>query len=235
MGRVDGRQPRPIHPVRLAAKPCEVKQQPEARVQPPAPQRKEAPVKRVLMLVLLPVLVSGLTLAGASGASAAAVIHVSGTDLGPDAGTTACQPVNDSGTLLTCTTPDFATRYTGDLTGAISSNFTWTINCTSNRIAGHGIETFTGSVATAGSGTLTWAAKFRASFDCSTQNPVEPGRLRNDHVRHRQADTTPRQTQVPRADLLRHPDPFSPRPLVTSEAGGPSGGPPASQERSGTG
>ena len=126
-------------------------------------------MKRVLMLVLLPVLASGLALAGASGASAATLVHVSGTDLGPDAGTTACQPVNDSGTLLTCTTPDFATRYTGDLTGGISSNFTWTINCTSNRIAGHGIETFTGSVAAVGSGTLTWATKFRATFDCSTQ------------------------------------------------------------------
>ena len=169
-------------------------------------------MKRVLMLVLLPVLASGLALAGASGASAATLVHVSGTDLGPDAGTTACQPVNDSGTLLTCTTPDFATRYTGDLTGAISSNFTWTINCTSNRIAGHGIETFTGSVAAVGSGTLTWATKFHATFDCGTQTLFEPGRLRNDHVRHRQADRTPRQAQVSRADLLRHPDPLSPNP-----------------------
>ena len=122
-------------------------------------------MKRVLMLMLLPVLVSGL----APAASAATIIHVSGTDLGPDAGTTACQPVNGSGTLLTCTTPDFATRYTGDLTGAISSNFTSTISCTSNRIVGHGMETFTGSVAAAGSGTLIWATKFRASFDCGTR------------------------------------------------------------------
>ena len=126
-------------------------------------------MKRVLMLVLMSVLVSGLALAGGSGASAATLVHVSGTDLGPDAGTTACQPVNDSGTLLTCTTPDFATRYTGDLTGVISSNFTWTINCTSNRIAGQGIETFTGSVTAVGSGTLTWATKIHATFDCSTQ------------------------------------------------------------------
>jgi hypothetical protein len=126
-------------------------------------------MKRVLMLVLLPVLVAGLALAGASGAGAATVVHVSGTDLGPDAGTTACQPVNDSGNLLTCITPDFATKYTGDLTGTISSNFTWTINCTSSRIAGHGTESFTGSVAGVGSGTLTWATKFHATFDCSTQ------------------------------------------------------------------
>jgi hypothetical protein len=127
-------------------------------------------MKRVLMLVLLPVLVTGLALAaGASGASAATVVHVSGTDLGPDAGTTACQPANDSGTLLTCTTPDFATRYTGDLTGTISTNFYWTINCTSSRIAGYGIETFTGSVAGVGSGTLRWATKFHAAFECSTQ------------------------------------------------------------------
>ena len=188
-------------------------------------------MKRVLMLVLLPVLLTGLALAGASGASAAKVVHVSGTDLGPDAGTTACQPVNDSGTLLTCTTPDFATKYTGDLTGTISSNFTWTINCTANRITGHGIETFTGSVAGVGSGTLTWATKFHARFDCSTQTLFEPGRLRNDHVRHRRADRTPRQTHVHRGNLLRHPDPLITQPTGDIGCGRLVFEPPAPQER----
>jgi hypothetical protein len=126
-------------------------------------------MKRALMLTVLPVFVIGLALAsGASGASAATVVRVSGTDLGPDAGTTACQPVNDSGFLLTCTTPDFATSYTGDLEGTISSNFTWMINCTSSLIEGRALETFTGSVAGVGSGTLTWATQFHASFDCGT-------------------------------------------------------------------
>jgi hypothetical protein len=126
-------------------------------------------MKRALMLMVLPVLMIGLALAsGVPGANAATVVRVSGTDLGPDAGTTACQPVNDSGFLLTCTTPDFATNYTGDLKGAISSDFTWMINCTSSLIEGRGLETLTGSVAGVGSGTLTWETKFHASFDCGT-------------------------------------------------------------------
>ena len=123
-------------------------------------------MKRAPMLVFL--LVSVLGLALASGASARAIVHVSGTDLGPDAGTTVCQPVNHSGSLLSCDTPDFATSYSGDLTGTISSNFTWMINCTSSLIEGQAVETFTGSVASLGSGTLTWRTKFHATFDCST-------------------------------------------------------------------
>ena len=124
-------------------------------------------MKRASMLV--PLFVSMLGLAVASAASARAVVFVSGTDLGPDAGTTVCQPIDQSGSLLRCDTPDFATSFAGDLTGTISSDFTWKINCTSNLIAGHGVETFTGSAATVGSGTLTWQTRFRATFDCSTQ------------------------------------------------------------------
>jgi hypothetical protein len=122
-------------------------------------------MKRTTMLVLL---VTVLALALPSAASAGPVVHVRGTDLGPDAGTTVCQPVNGSGFLLACTTPDFATSYTGDLTGTISSDFTWMINCTSSLIEGRGVETFTGSVAGIGSGALIWRTRFRANFDCST-------------------------------------------------------------------
>jgi hypothetical protein len=124
-------------------------------------------MKRALMLVLPLIFV--LALALSSAASARAVVHVSGTDLGPDAGTTVCQPITQSGSLLRCTTPDFATSYSGDLTGTINSNFTWIINCTSSLIEGQGVETFTGSVASVGSGTLTWQTKFHATFDCSTR------------------------------------------------------------------
>ena len=123
-------------------------------------------MKRAAMLVLLHVAVLGLPVASVANADSA--VHVSGTDLGPDAGTTVCQPVNGADFLQTCTTPDFATNYTGDLTGAISSNFIWTINCNASRIDGHGVETFTGSVARIGSGTLTWQTQFHANFDCRT-------------------------------------------------------------------
>jgi hypothetical protein len=119
--------------------------------------------------ILVPLLVALLVPALASTASARAVVHVSGTDLGPDAGTTVCQPINHSGSRLLCDTPDFATRYAGDLTGTISSDFTWTIDCTSSVIKGQALETFTGSVARVGSGTLKWRTKFHAAFNCSTQ------------------------------------------------------------------
>ena len=123
---------------------------------------------RRALLVLLLVPACGLALTAA--ASAHAVVHVSGTDLGPDAGTTSCHPINSAGTLLSCDTPDFATRYSGDLTGTISTDFRWVINCSSGVIDGQGAETFTGSVAHVGSGTLRWETKFHAAFDCSIQS-----------------------------------------------------------------
>jgi hypothetical protein len=123
-------------------------------------------MKRTLLVLLL---VSALGSVLTSAASAHGVVHVSGTDLGPDAGSTTCQPINPAGSLLRCDTPDFATSYSGDLTGTISGDFIWVINCTSGVIDGHGAETFSGSVARLGSGTIRWETKFHASFDCSTQ------------------------------------------------------------------
>ena len=123
-------------------------------------------MRRALLVLLL---IPACSLALTSAATAHAVVHVSGTDLGPDAGTTSCVPINAAGSLLSCDTPDFATKYTGDLTGTISTDFRWVINCSSSVIDGQGAETFTGSVARVGSGTLGWETKFHAAFDCSTQ------------------------------------------------------------------
>jgi hypothetical protein len=122
---------------------------------------------RRALLVLLSAFACGLALTSA--ASAHSVLHVSGTDLGPDAGTTSCHPINSAGSLLSCDTPDFATRYSGDLTGTISTDFSWVINCSSAIIDGKGAEIFTGSVARVGSGKLRWETKFHAAFDCTTQ------------------------------------------------------------------
>jgi hypothetical protein len=122
---------------------------------------------RRALLVLLLVPACGLALTAA--ASAHALVHVSGTDLGPDAGTTSCHPINPAGSLLSCDTPDFTTSYSGDLTGTISTDFRWVINCSSGVIDGQGAELFTGSIARVGSGTLRWETRFHAAFDCSTQ------------------------------------------------------------------
>ena len=169
-------------------------------------------MKRVLMLVLLPVLASGLALAGASGASAATLVHVSGTDLDPTPGRRPVTRSTTAGTLLTCTTPDFATRYTGDLTGTISTDFTWVDQLQLQRIDGSRRR----DLHRLGRRRRLWHAHLgdEVPRDLRLQHPdpVEPGRLRDHHVRHRQADRTPRQAQVSRADLLRHPDPLSPNP-----------------------
>ena len=121
--------------------------------------------RALLLFLLLPAFGLALT----SAASAHAFVQVSGTDLGPDGGTTSCHPINSAGSLLSCDTPDFATKYSGDLTGTISTDFRWVINCSSGVIDGHGAETFTGSVARVGSGTLRWVTRFHAAFDCTTQ------------------------------------------------------------------
>jgi hypothetical protein len=123
-------------------------------------------MKRTAMLVLLVVSVLGLALASA--ASAGTVVRVSGTDVGPDSGTTVCQPVDSSGLLLNCAVSGFVTNFTGDLTGTLDSSFTLLINCHSSRFLASGVETFTGSVAGVGSGTVTWAAQLHATFNCST-------------------------------------------------------------------
>ena len=127
---------------------------------------KESIMKRALLVLLL---IPACGLALTSAATAHALVHVSGTDVGPDAGTTSCHPLNATGSLLSCDTPDFATSYAGDLTGTISTDFRWVINCSSGTIAGKGAETFTGSVVRVGSGVLRWETKFQAAFDCSTQ------------------------------------------------------------------
>jgi hypothetical protein len=122
-------------------------------------------MKRRAMLVLV---VSVLGLALASASSAGTVVRVSGTDVGPDSGTTICQPVGSSGFLLNCAISGFVTNFTGDLTGTLDSSFTLMINCNSSRFLASGVETFTGSVAGVGSGTLTWTAHLHATFNCST-------------------------------------------------------------------
>ena len=63
---------------------------------------------RRALLVLLLVPAFGLVLTSA--ANAHAVLHVSGTDLGPDAGTTSCHPINAAGSLLQLRHPRFRHR-----------------------------------------------------------------------------------------------------------------------------
>jgi hypothetical protein len=123
---------------------------------------------RRALLALVAILATGLSLAFASGASAGPGIHVSGSYAISDFGATACQPVGSSGFIFNCATTGFVSDYSGDLTGTTITNFTQQINCNTSRTHGDGVETFTGSVAGVGSGTLTWLDHFTAGFDCTT-------------------------------------------------------------------
>jgi hypothetical protein len=103
-----------------------------------------------------------------SAATADNSLHVSGTYAVTDFGTSTCAPVGQSLFLIRCDTTGFVSQYTGDLTGATVTEFTQLINCKTGKTHGKGVETFTGSVAGMGAGTLTWRDHFHATIDCLT-------------------------------------------------------------------
>jgi len=106
-------------------------------------------------------------LAGVSQAVAGDGITVSGAYAPePPFGNTTCRPVGASGFMLRCDVTGFVSDYTGSLTGTAVADFTELINCKTGRSVGHGTETFTGSLAGVGSGTLTYTDQFSSDFDC---------------------------------------------------------------------
>jgi opacity protein-like surface antigen len=111
-------------------------------------------------------LLVGLVLAAA--ATAKPGTHVSGTYSVIDLGTTTCEPMGTSPNLLRCDTTGFVSQYSGDMTGTAVADFTQLIDCKTGATRGKGIETFTGTVAGIGAGTLTWHDHFRATTDCAT-------------------------------------------------------------------
>jgi hypothetical protein len=102
-------------------------------------------------------------------ASASPGLSVSGFYAPTDFGSTTCAPVGDF--MFRCTTTGFISQYTGDLVGTAVADFTALINCKTGRENGLGVETFTGSVAGAGSGTLSWTDQFSADFECTSFFP----------------------------------------------------------------
>ena len=111
-------------------------------------------------------LLAGLVLASA--ATAGKGVHLSGTYVVTDEGTTTCLPVGSSGFKIRCETTGFATQYAGGLTGSAIVDFTTLTDCKTGRSHGKGVETFTGTVAGIGAGTLTWHDHFHATIDCAT-------------------------------------------------------------------
>ena len=114
---------------------------------------------------------AALALTVASQASAGNAVSVSGTYGVPYFGVATCAPVGSSGFMLRCDTSGLISEYSGDLTGTAVADFTELINCKTGRTTGTGVETFTGSVAGVGSGTLTYIDQFSSDFDCNNFFP----------------------------------------------------------------
>jgi hypothetical protein len=121
----------------------------------------------VRRLVLAVAIVSAALVAAQAAAAAPARVDVSGTYTVTDFGTLACAP-GGSLFVFRCTTTGLVSQYSGSFQGTSVSNFEQIIDCKTSRTLGQGTETFTGSVADIGSGTLTWGIRFQSDFDCAT-------------------------------------------------------------------
>lgn len=115
----------------------------------------------------------GLTVAVLVGAQVAtagpsgSTVQLSGTYAVTDFGTLTCA-TNGSPFVLRCKVAGFVSDYSGGLTGTTISEFAVRIDCITGRSHAHGTETFTGTVAGVGTGTLTWRIHATSAFDCAT-------------------------------------------------------------------
>jgi hypothetical protein len=110
--------------------------------------------------------VGAVALAVAGQGLAGGAIDVSGTYVVSSLGDTTCTPVGSSGFMFRCDTTGLVSDYSGDLTGSAVADFSALINCQTHRETGHGTETFTGSIAGVGSGSLDWTDQFSSDVDC---------------------------------------------------------------------
>jgi hypothetical protein len=95
-------------------------------------------------------------------------VPVSGSWAVTDPGTSVCHPKGGSDHIFVCDTTGFVTEYTGDIVGTSTNTFKATYDCKKGKARGGGTETFEGSVAGLGEGTLTWSTWFESDFNCET-------------------------------------------------------------------
>ena len=119
------------------------------------------------MRILLVAAVAVTALLGVQAAAGASSLHVSGTYAVTSLGEQNCVP-GDTPSILRCRTTGFVSQYSGTLTGTSVVDFDEVIDCESGRTYGQGTETFRGSVARIGSGSLTWRIRFESRIDCTT-------------------------------------------------------------------
>ena len=111
---------------------------------------------------VLAVVVIGLVTASNTVASPAP-IFVTGQFLG-GGGNDTCNPLG--GDIYQCFW-DGHYQLGGDLQGVVNGTAVTIVNCGMGSRKGHGAETFTGTVASVGTGTLTWKVAIDRPFDCA--------------------------------------------------------------------
>jgi hypothetical protein len=109
---------------------------------------------------------AAIALAVVSTVTAGAAVPVFGTATVLDFGSTTCEQTGRA--TLHCTTTGLLQQYNGSLQGTSILTISGIINCQSGVTTGTATETFTGSIAGIGSGTITWLDKLNARFDCDT-------------------------------------------------------------------
>ncbi len=119
------------------------------------------------ILVALAAVVAALTASQSAAGSSAT--RVAGTWAVTDLGETTCLP-GATPTVFNCHVTGFTSQYSGSLSGTSVTSFEETLNCETGRASGKGTETFTGSVAGRGSGSLSWRISFESGFDCTTSS-----------------------------------------------------------------
>jgi hypothetical protein len=121
-------------------------------------------LRKTLLLGLL----GAAALTAQAAATPAGNVHVTGRFelvkvTAPD-----CTKTAGKAWLLHCTAHGYTLTYKGALKGSSVTTFTQTLDCKNGAAWGGGTETFTGSVAGVGSGTLTWNLHFASGFDCAS-------------------------------------------------------------------
>src|SRR5262249_18026056 len=119
------------------------------------------------------VVACALLAAQAASTATQSSIEVLGTTSTADPGTSNCRALGAN--LVRCETTGFGTGFSGSLEGSSSTDDLTLIDCKPGRYHGEGTETFTGSVAGLGAGTLTWRLHFSGGVtpDCSDLTSFE--------------------------------------------------------------
>ena len=123
-------------------------------------------IRRAFPIAIVTAVALAAAVASQAGASSQTAIRVAGTFKLVKPPTGPCTKAASRPWLLTCHQHGGLVNYSGGLNGSAESTFTSVLDCKKGETWGSGTETFTGSVAGVGSGTLVWDVHFASGVDC---------------------------------------------------------------------